>query len=139
MDGFVYNGSSDGLRRRIEELQRLDVHAFPNAAFDLLRTILECSIKAYFREKGQPLAGNNVQLKQCVDALAQEYQSQNKRRLMSLISALNRQNTTLPAHQYSTTQTALNASNHEPDMFVVDREVHEAWEHMKPILVDIVG
>lgn len=138
MDGFTYSGSSDGLRRRIEELKRLDVQTFPNAAFDLLRTVLECSIKVYFRAKGQPLSGNNVQLKQCVDALAREYQSQNNRRMTSLISALDRRGP-LPAHQYSTTQTALNASNHEPDLFVTGQSVHEAWDHMKQILIDIIG
>jgi len=138
MEGFTYSGSSDGLRRRIEELKRLDVQAFPNAAFDLLRTVLECSIKVYFRAKGQPLSGSNVQLKQCVDSLGREYQAQNNRRMTSIISALDRRGP-LQAHQYSATQTALNASNHEPDLFVTGQNVHEAWELMKQILIDIVG
>jgi hypothetical protein len=136
IDGFVYRGSSDGLRRRIEELRSLDVHVVPNATFDLLRTILECAIKVYFTAKGQPLTGNNIMLSHCIDALARDYQ--NDRRMTSLISAVNRRGR-MPADQFSRTQSALNASNHEPDLFVSGREVHEAWEHMKPILIEIVG
>lgn len=138
MDGFIYAGSSDGLRRRIEELKGLDVQRFPNAAFDLLRTVLECSIKVYFKDKGQPLTGGNIQLKQCVEALGRECHAQNNRRMTSLISALDRRGP-LQAHQYSTTQTALNASNHEPDLFVTGQNVHEAWDRMKQILIDIIG
>lgn len=60
MEGFEYRGSSAGLRRRFEELQRLDVRDFPNAAHDLLRTVLECSIKDYFKAEGQPLASGTM-------------------------------------------------------------------------------
>ena len=45
----------------------------------------------------------------------------------------------MSANQFSATATALNSSNHEPDLFVTAREVHEGWDHMKPILVRIVG
>jgi hypothetical protein len=138
MGGFTYAGSSRGLERRIEELKGLDVQRFPNAAFDLLRTILECSIKVYFKDKGQPLTGTNTQLKQCVEKLGHEFQAQNNRRMTALISALDRRGT-VQAHQFSATQTALNASNHEPDLFVTGQNVHEAWDLMKPILIEIIG
>jgi hypothetical protein len=138
MEGFTYSGSSDGLRRRIEELKRLDVQSFPNATFDLLRTVLECSIKVYFKVNGRPLSGNVVQLKQCIEALGREYQTQGNRRMTSLISALDRRGP-IQAHQFSATQTALNASNHEPDLFVTGQNVHEAWDLMKQILIDIIG
>ena len=73
MDGFTYRGTSDGLRRRFEELRRLDVREFPNAAYDLLRTILECSIKDYFVTKGQPLPPGKM-LGFCIDQLAADFQ-----------------------------------------------------------------
>ena len=135
LDGFVYRGSSPGLRRRFEELQRLDVRDFPNATHDLLRTILECAIKDYFAGKGQPLPAGKM-LGSCIEELAREYQ--NDRRMTSLINAINRRGS-MSAQQFSGTASSLNASNHEPDSFVTGREVHEAWERMKPILVDIVG
>jgi len=134
MDGFDYQGSSAGLRRRFEELRRLDVRDFPNAAHDLLRTLLECAIKDHFAAKGQPLTGK--MLGPCIGALARAYQSD--RRMTSLINAVNRKGR-MPAHQFSGTALSLNASNHEPDSFVTGPDVHEAWERIKPILIEIVG
>jgi hypothetical protein len=134
-DGFTYRGTSDGLRRRFEELRRLDVREFPNAAYDLLRTVLECAIKDYYVNKGQPLPPNKM-LSYCIDQLARDFQS--NQRMTSLINVINRKGR-MPANQFSATATALNASNHEPDSFVSAREVHEGWDHMKPILIEIVG
>jgi hypothetical protein len=135
MDGFEYRGSSAGLRRRFEELQRLDVRDFPNATHDLLRTVLECAIKDYFAAAGQPLPGHTM-LGKSITSLAHAYQGD--RRMTNLINTVNRTGNML-AQQFSGTATSLNASNHEPDLFVTSRDVHEAWEHIKPILVEIVG
>jgi hypothetical protein len=135
MDGFEYQGSSAGLRRRFEELKRLDLRDFPNATHDLLRTVLECSIKDYFISIGRPLAAGRM-LSACVDELAREFQ--NDQRMTTLINFINRRGR-MPAQQFAGTQLSLNASNHEPDSFVIGSDVHEAWEHIKPILVEIVG
>lgn len=134
MDGFEYQGLSAGLRRRFEELRRLDVRDFPNAAHDLLRTVLECAIKDYFAGKGQLLTGK--QLGFCIDELARAYQRD--RRITALINAINRKGR-MPAQQFAGTAASLNASNHEPDSFVTGPDVHEAWERIKPILTEIVG
>jgi len=134
MDGFDYQGSSAGLRRRFEELRRLDVRDFPNAAYDLLRTVLECAIKDHFAVKRQPLTGK--MLRPCIEELAKAYQ--NDQRMTSLINTVNRKGR-MPAHQFAGTALSLNASNHAPDSFVVGPEVHEAWERIKPILIEIVG
>lgn len=135
MEGFEYKGTSAGLRRRFEELKRLDVRDFPNASHDLLRTVLECAIKDHFAAQGQPLPGNSM-LGQCIGELARTYQ--NDRRMTSLINTINRRGR-MQAHQFSGTALSLNASNHEPDSFVTGPDVHEAWERIKPILIEIVG
>ena len=124
-DGFTYRGTSDGLRRRFEELRRLDVREFPNAAYDLLRTVLECAIKDHYASNGQPLPTGKM-LGYCINQLARDFQSD--QRMTSLINAINRRGR-MPANQFSATATALNASNHEPDSFVSAREVHEGWDH----------
>ncbi|RZT81199.1 hypothetical protein EV382_4473 [Micromonospora violae] len=135
MEGFEYKGSSAGLRRRFEELRRLDVRDFPNAGHDLLRTVLECSIKDHFVNVRQVrLTGK--QLGACMTELASAYQ--NDQRMTSLINAINRKGR-MPAAQYAGTAFSLNASNHEPDTFVAGADVHEAWDRIKPILVEIVG
>lgn len=134
MEGFEYKGNSAGLRRRLEELGRLDVRDFPNAAYDLLRTVLECAIKDHAAATGRSLTGK--MLGASIQELTQEYR--NDRRMTTLINAVNRRGA-MPAQQYSGTAESLNASNHEPDSFAVARDVHEAWERIKPILVEIVG
>ena len=134
MEGFEYKGTSAGMRRRFEELSRIDVRDFPNAAYDLLRTVLECAIKDHFAAKGQRLTGK--MLNACLQELTQAYRGD--QRMTSLINAVNRKGA-MPANQYSGTSLALNSANHEPDSFAGNREVHEAWERIKPILVEIVG
>jgi len=134
MEGFEYKGTSAGMRRRFEELSRIEVRDFPNAAYDLLRTILECAIKDHFAAKGQRLTGK--MLNACLQELTRAYQGD--QRMTSLINAVNRKGA-MPADQYSGTSLALNSGNHEPDSFAGNREVHEAWERIKPILVEIVG
>ncbi|SBT65136.1 hypothetical protein GA0070622_2128 [Micromonospora sediminicola] len=135
MEGFEYKGSSPGLRRRFEELRRLDVRDFPNAAHDLLRTVLECSIKDHFvTVRHVRLTGRTLGF--CMTELASAYQTD--QRMTSLINAVNRKGK-MPAAQYSGTTLSLNASNHEPDSFVASVDAHEAWDRIKPILIEIVG
>jgi hypothetical protein len=135
MDGFEYKGSSRGLQRRLDELARLDVQGFPNATYDLLRTVLECAIKDYFKAKSKALPANSM-LGKCIEALAQEFKGD--RRMTTLINAVNRKGSML-ASQYTGTAPSLNAANHEPDSFATGRDAHEGWDRIKPILIQIVG
>lgn len=133
--GFVYKGSRAGLRRRIEELRGINVEKFPNAAYDLMRTILECAIKDYFHAEGKPLEGRAM-LGASITSLATEFGKD--RGMTSLINAINRSGK-MPTQQYSGTADALNANNHNPDAFAEKAEVHEAWDRIKPILTRLVG
>lgn len=135
MDGFEYRGTSGGMRRRLEELKRLDVRDFPNASHDLLRTVLECAIKDYFKAKGRPMKPKQT-IGHCVDELAKEFQSNAK--ITALINAINRKGR-MSAEQFAGTTDSLSASNHEPDHFADGAEVHAAWDRIKPILIEIVG
>lgn len=133
--GFSYAGSSGGMRRRFEELSTLDIKTYPNAAYDLLRTVLECSIKEYLRVQGEPLAPAKT-LGPAVDALATKFSKNPK--MIGHINSIKR-NGKMSAEQYAGTAFALNATNHEPDQVVGRQEVHEGWDRVKPILIEIVG
>lgn len=135
MEGFEYKGSSGGMRRRFEELRRIDVRDFPNAAHDLLRTVLECSIKEYLSAQGNPLPPRST-IGHCVEQLARAYVGNAK--ITSLLNAINRKGR-MSAQQYAGTTESLNSSNHEPDQFAQGSDVHEAWDRIKPILIEIVG
>jgi len=134
--GFTYQGSGlAGLRRRFEELSRINVRDFPNAAHDLIRTVLECSIKDFFDVQGRQLQGRTT-LGGSVDALAREFQTDQS--MTTLINNINRSGR-MPTSQYSGTADSLNATNHNPAAFASHTDVHEAWDRIKPILVKIVG
>jgi hypothetical protein len=135
MDGFSYQGTFPGLQRRFEELRGLNLDSFSNAAYDLLRTVLECSIKEYFIAKRQPLQPVAT-IGGCITSLANDFQG--NRRMTQLINAINRTGR-MTASQYAGSLEALNASNHNPDAFASRRDVHEAWDRLKPILIEIVG
>lgn len=135
MDGFSYTGSSPAMRRRFEELRRIDVRDFANATHDLLRTVLECSIKEYMRLQRNPIKPNST-IGYCVEELAKAFAKD--RRMTVLINTINRKGR-MSTSQFVGTTEALNSSNHEPDHFVEGREVHEAWDRLKPILIELVG
>ncbi|QCW49783.1 hypothetical protein FE634_04025 [Nocardioides dongxiaopingii] len=135
MDGFAYTGTSPAMRRRFEELRRIDVRDFANATHDLLRTVLECSIKEYMRVQGNPIKPNST-IGYCVEEVAKAFAKD--RRMTVLINTINRKGR-MSTSQFVGTTEALNSSNHEPDHFVEGREVHEAWDRLKPILNTLVG
>lgn len=138
MDGFVYAGTSRGLERRYEELRRINVSDYPNATHDLLRTVLECSIKEMRRSKGVVESRRAPTIGPLIDWLLQHYQTKKNERMVGLVSRLKKTGR-MNSDQLLQSSDSLNFTNHEPDFFVESREVHAAWDHLKPILTEIVG
>ena len=59
-----------GVERILVELKKINYYSFPNATHDLLRTFLECSLKAYFdsiNEVVKPGRSGYTQLKDVLD------------------------------------------------------------------------
>jgi hypothetical protein len=113
------------------ELQDIDYRRFPNAAHDLLRSFLECSLKAYFDENGKavkPTRGPYVYLDQVLNEFVSEMATAGNQKLRQVASRIkgNAQMTS-----YST--LFLNATNHNPDIFATPPEVKEAWDAMEPL------
>lgn len=120
---------SPGLRRRFEELAEIDVTRFPNAAGDHLRSVLECTIKQYFRDLKDPLKPGSTLMDSITKARG--HFSTNKH-MTSVLNNLSQPGQT--AAQYSKSAWILNGINHEPDVFVEGPGVHAAWEHMAPLI-----
>lgn len=137
MSGFVYQGQSAGMRRRVEELAQIDVSSYANAAYDLLRTILECSGKVYLRAKApvRPLR-TNATLKDVLSALKHEFASDAR-----ILGILNQIDSGGPqsATRYAGTAQSLNAMNHEPDLFSQPSDVHAAWDRIKPLVIHLLA
>lgn len=136
MNGFAYQGSSAGMRRRFEELAKLDVTMFPNAAYDLLRTILECAGKVYLRTNAPGRLQPGATLKTVLTTLKAEFASESY-----VLGILNQIDAGGPqtAANYAGTAQALNAINHEPDHFSQGHEVHAAWDRIKPLVIRLLS
>lgn len=124
---------SGGVKRVLTELQEIDYHKFPNAAHDLLRSFLECSIKAYFEDIERPIkptkSGGFVFLDRTLDVFMVEMGRIGNKRLQQVAARIKGNN-----KMTSYSALFLNAINHNPDVFVTDDEVEEAWDAMEPLL-----
>lgn len=129
---ITYELKSAGVRRMLSELQEIDYRKFPNAAHDLLRSFLECSLKAYFEQRGNPVKpakqGGYVYLDQVLDEFISEMRAAQNHRLRQVASRIKGSGTMT---SYST--AFLNATNHNPDVFATPKEVEDAWDAMEPL------
>ncbi len=135
MNGFAYQGASPGMRRRFEELRQIDVETFANAAYDLLRTVLECSGKVYLRAHAPARLQPGATMTAVLSALKQEFASDSYvRGILNQIDAGGPRSSAA----YAGTAQSLNAMNHEPDHFVRPAEVHAAWDRIKPLVIRLL-
>jgi hypothetical protein len=118
------------------ELSALNIRKFPNAAFDLLRTFLEKSIKAYAESLGENIRntsnqGGFVQLSHCLTWLEGYLRTQNRRSYLQVISKI-RGNSLGSA--YIPTLDHMNAINHNHEVFATADEVRACWEGMQGLV-----
>ncbi|MFA5232088.1 MAG: hypothetical protein WC410_00170 [Candidatus Paceibacterota bacterium] len=122
----------NGVKRMLKELQTIDYHKFPNASHDLLRSFLECGLKAYFDHCGTTVAPKNGGKYVYLDTVLEEFikeMNQAKNNKLSQVASRIKDN----AKMNSYSATFLNATNHNPDIFVTPQEVEDAWEAMEPL------
>jgi len=132
LDEIDYASLPQGLKRRYIELRKMDVQELPNASFDVLRTILECSIRVYCERIGSPVPAG-VQLGGCLAHLSKQFPDKSDRGVRNIINTLSSGKAS-GSDEYFRSAEALNAGNHDPNIFVEGSHVHWAWEHMKPLL-----
>jgi len=130
-----------GIRTRWDELRVINVRALPNATFDVIRTFIECAIKEYFSEAGDPVVHpsggkNPVQLKHCLDHLDNRLGTDSTVR--NGILRLKSKQSSNPADYYSSA-VALNDSNHEPDAVFTYEQVNQLWAQIKPLVKQLIA
>jgi len=128
---------SPGVRRMFTELQNIDYHKFPNASHDLLRSFLECGLKAYFdhsSKKIQSDRGKYVFLDRVLKEFIDEMNGIKNHKLSQVASRI-KDNTKMSSYSAQ----FLNATNHNPDVFVTPQEVEDAWEAMEPLFRHILN
>jgi hypothetical protein len=130
-----------GIRVRWDELRVINVRTLPNATFDVVRTFIECAIKEYFSEAGDPVShpagGNNpVQLKHCLDHLDKRLGADPTVR-NGILRLKSKQTST--ATDYFSSAVALNDSNHEPDAVFTYDQVNQLWAQIKPLVKHLIA
>ncbi|MEE9441357.1 MAG: hypothetical protein V3V99_01665 [candidate division Zixibacteria bacterium] len=129
---IVFTLKAPGVRRMLIELQSIDFHKFPNAAHDLLRSFLECALKAYFLQRGvtitPPRRGKFVSLDDVLKEFKKEMDKIRKRELSQVTQRIISNNT-----MTSYSAQFLNATNHNPSVFAVDKDVEMAWDSMESL------
>ena len=120
------------IARMLEELQRIDYELLPNAAHDLLRSFLECSLKAYFDHAGVAIAtkggpGTFAYLKDVLLEAEAHFKTK-KKALVQVIKAIQGNK------DYLYSQDFLNSLNHNHTTFSTGRLVKDAWDQMEPLL-----
>jgi hypothetical protein len=124
--------TSVGVQRMLYELQTINHHKFPIAAHDMLRSFLECSLKAYFKHKNHTVAPNRSGFVQLDGLLADFTNLTLGLGDTGTIQVANRIRNKNSWVAYSA--TFLNATNHNQDIFPTPTEVEDAWDGMDPLL-----
>ncbi|MDP8233688.1 MAG: hypothetical protein P9M06_02650 [Candidatus Saelkia tenebricola] len=125
-----------GVRRMLNELQKIDYHKFPNASHDLLRSFLECALKAYYDQKGIKI--NSVGKYVYLDVVLKEFKKKldsEKNIELSQVTQRIISNTTMMSY----TAQFLNATNHNPSVFAVAKDVEDAWDTMEKLFRHILN
>jgi hypothetical protein len=130
--GIDIEAQPPGLRRRLLELPKLEVQETPNATFDVLRTILELSVRVYCDKVGDPVPPNQ-QLDGCLSHLQTKFTDPADRGIRNVISVL-KQGKPKDDQSFFLSAEALNSVNHDPKIFVEGQHVHLAWDHMLPLV-----
>ena len=125
-----YTLQCPGVRRKLSELQKIDYHKFPNASHDLLRSFLECALKVYFDQKGTQIkpAGKFVYLDNVLQEFKKEMDS-TKNMELSQVTQRIISDTTMKSYSAQ----FLNATNHNPSVFAIAKDVEDAWDAMEKL------
>lgn len=128
---ILFTLKAPGVHRMLVELQGINYHVFPNAAHDLLRSFLECGLKAYFDDIGKPLktAGKPyIFLNDALCTFKKEMDSIGNTELSQVAQRVISDNTMQPF-----SAKFLNATNHNPSVFATDKNVEEAWDALEKL------
>lgn len=130
---IIFTLNSPGVERMLRELQAIDYNRFPNAAHDLLRSFLECSIKEYFYYIGDPIrpakGRSYVFLKDVLKALKDKMDLEKNTELSQVTQKIISSEAMEP---HSTKM--FDAINHNPSIFSIPKEVEDAWDSMEKLL-----
>jgi hypothetical protein len=123
--------SYPAIKRVLKELQTLNYHKYPNATHDLLRSFLECSLKAYLEYKSIKVnAKGYVQLKHVLDEARTHFQTERK----SFVQVIDKMVDKNTQNSYMYSADYLNALNHNHEVFSRYKDIEDTWEQMENLI-----
>lgn len=132
---IAYSLQVPGVERMLHELQDINYHKFPNASHDLLRSFLECALKAYFFQKDVTVKpsqrGGFVTLTNVLRQFKKEMDDSDDKKTKGLSQVTQKIMTDTTMTSYSV--QSFNATNHNPFVFPFGDEVKLAWDTMEPL------
>lgn len=145
VSGISFQLPYPAVRRMFEELERINIDdskGFPNATHDLLRSFLECSLKAFY-EKNNIVITKNGEYSFLSDALRTFIENKDGdiarifggkyTALKSVAQKISQQD----MHEYTTHY--MNQVNHNHLIFSDRQTVEKGWEILKPLFMAILG
>lgn len=130
------------LQKLYDELKDPNILEFPNAAHDLLRSFLECSLVAYLKHdkinRYKEVLGvknqKNLTLRNLLDYVADDKKSPIQERSVRLIA---KQLISDDRKEYSVVR--MDMVNHNENWFSVEQDVRNAWEKIEPLFKIILN
>lgn len=124
---------SVGVEKRLEELQKMPYKNYPNAAHDLLRSLIECSLKAYCAKTGITLTpkrqGGYIFLQDVLEATRDYFNTNNVRK--DLVQVVNK---IISKQEKYSIKESLDAINHNHNISTSADDVKEIWDTVSPLL-----
>jgi hypothetical protein len=136
--GLEFGLNSSALARRYDELVRINGQSFPNATMDLMRTVLECALKQYFKDIGDPIPAGRGGLVTLADGLNHAWEHFKGNKELSGVIASLKTNQPRDEAQYSKSAYVLNAANHNPEVFFNYVNVLDMWDSIRPLLMTLL-
>ncbi|OGG49332.1 hypothetical protein A2704_01965 [Candidatus Kaiserbacteria bacterium RIFCSPHIGHO2_01_FULL_54_36b] len=135
---IIFTLQSPGVRRMLVELQGIDYRKFPNAAHDLLRSFLECALKAYFDQCGNPVRPAKGQSYTTLDTVLKEFKKEMDTAKNTQLSQVT-QKIISDTNMTSYSAQFLNATNHNPSVFATDKDAEDAWDGLEKLLRHVLN
>jgi uncharacterized membrane protein YgcG len=134
-DGLDTSGFPPAIYLILAELSSININRFPNATFDLLRTFLEKSTKAYAAKLNEEIKNTAhlngfVQLSHALTWLDQHLKSEGQTALIQVVQKIRSGKIT----DFISSKSHLDAINHNHLIFATPSDVRECWNTMKPLL-----
>lgn len=136
----VPQGYPPAMHQTYEELRNINIRNFPNATMDMLRTVLEKTIKAYAESKNETIKGwfgktgkpvpRYEQLGDCLLYLRADLDATGKTGLVQVLQKI----TSNKPDSWTVSATHLNAMNHNHHISATSNDVEEMWNQMTSLI-----